>query len=117
MTSILIALLVLGIAAAGEPMFRSRPRDRYFNLQYSDPREPPPSWLVACAALRLEDPPWGITSTVIALWRAQGHGVREIARRLARAPSTISREVRRNAATRSGGFEYRATTEIGRAHV
>jgi IS30 family transposase len=46
----------------------------------------------------------------IALWRAQGHGVREIARRLARAASTISRELRRNAATRAGGFEYRATT-------
>src|SRR5262245_26820964 len=46
----------------------------------------------------------------IALWRAQGHGVRRIARRLARAPSTISRELRRNAATRSGGLEYRATT-------
>jgi Helix-turn-helix domain len=46
----------------------------------------------------------------IALGRAQGHGVREIARRLARAPSTISRELRRNAATRSGGLEYRATT-------
>jgi len=46
----------------------------------------------------------------IALWRVQGHGVREIARRVARAPSTISRELRRNAATRSGGFEYRATT-------
>ena len=46
----------------------------------------------------------------IALWRAQGHGVREIARRLARAPSTISRELHRNAATRSGGLEYRATT-------
>ncbi len=46
----------------------------------------------------------------IALWRAQGHGVREIARRVARAPSTISRELRRNAATRSGGFVYRATT-------
>ena len=25
----------------------------------------------------------------IALWRAQGHGVREIARQLVRAPSTI----------------------------
>src|SRR5258705_5315295 len=37
----------------------------------------------------------------IARWRAQGHGVREIARRLARAPSTISRELRRNAATRA----------------
>ncbi len=46
----------------------------------------------------------------IALWRVQGHGVREIARRLARAPSTISRELRRNAATRSGGLDYRATT-------
>src|SRR5712691_77917 len=46
----------------------------------------------------------------IALWRAQGHGVHEIARRLARAPSTIARELRRNAATRAGGFEYRATT-------
>lgn len=46
----------------------------------------------------------------IALLRAQKLGVREIARRLKRAPSTISRELRRNAATRSGGFEYRAST-------
>ena len=46
----------------------------------------------------------------IALWRAQGQGVREVARRLGRAPSTVSRELRRNAATRSGGLEYRATT-------
>src|SRR3954467_13350269 len=46
----------------------------------------------------------------IAIWRAQRHGVREIARRLARAPSTISRELRRNAATRSGALAYRATT-------
>ncbi|WP_264774760.1 IS30 family transposase [Deinococcus aetherius] len=46
----------------------------------------------------------------IALRRAQGHGVREIARHLARSPSTISRELRRNAATRGGGLEYRATT-------
>jgi IS30 family transposase len=46
----------------------------------------------------------------LALSRAQGHGVREIARRLGRAPSTISRELRRNAATRGGGLEYRATT-------
>src|SRR5215213_11288776 len=46
----------------------------------------------------------------IAILRAQRHGVREIARRLERAPSTISRELRRNAATRSGGLEYRATT-------
>jgi hypothetical protein len=46
----------------------------------------------------------------IALRRAQGEGAREVARRLGRAPSTISRELRRNAATRSGGLEYRATT-------
>ncbi len=46
----------------------------------------------------------------IALWRVQGHGVREIARRLGRAASTVSRELRRNAATRGGGLEYRATT-------
>jgi IS30 family transposase len=46
----------------------------------------------------------------LALLRAQGHGVREIARRLRRAPSTISRELRRNAATRGGGLDYRATT-------
>src|SRR5215211_6124070 len=46
----------------------------------------------------------------IAIWRAQRHGVREIARRLERAPSTISRELRRNAATRNGGLAYRATT-------
>src|SRR3954467_12088294 len=45
----------------------------------------------------------------IALSRAQGHGRREVARRLGRAPSTISRELRRNAATRGGGLEYRAT--------
>jgi IS30 family transposase len=46
----------------------------------------------------------------IAILRAGGAGVREIARQLGRSPSTISRELRRNAATRSGGFEYRATT-------
>ncbi|PWC26595.1 IS30 family transposase [Teichococcus aestuarii] len=46
----------------------------------------------------------------IALLRAQGCGVREVARRLGRAASTVSREVRRNAATRNGNLEYRATT-------
>ena len=46
----------------------------------------------------------------IALLRAQGRGIRHIACRLERAPSTISREVRRNAATQSGGLDYRATT-------
>jgi IS30 family transposase len=46
----------------------------------------------------------------LAILRAKGCGVRESARRLGRSPSTISRELRRNAATRSGGLEYRATT-------
>ena len=46
----------------------------------------------------------------IALLRAEGLGVREVACRLGRAPSTISRELRRNAATRSGNLDYRATT-------
>jgi len=46
----------------------------------------------------------------MALLRAQSQGVREIARQLARSPSTISRELRRNAATRGGGFAYRAIT-------
>ena len=46
----------------------------------------------------------------IALLRVQGHGVRHISRTLNRAPSTISRELRRNAATRGGELNYRATT-------
>lgn len=45
----------------------------------------------------------------IAIGHSQRFSVREIARRCGRAPSTISRELRRNAATRSGGLEYRAT--------
>ena len=46
----------------------------------------------------------------IAVLNAQGAGVRQIARQLGRDPSTISRELRRNAATRGGRIEYRATT-------
>jgi IS30 family transposase len=45
----------------------------------------------------------------IALLTAQRCGVRVIAQRLGRSPSTISRELRRNAATRGGKLEYRAT--------
>lgn len=45
----------------------------------------------------------------ISLLHARGYGVREIARRIGRSPSTISRELRRNAATRGGSLEYRAT--------
>ena len=46
----------------------------------------------------------------IAILRAQDQGVRAIARQLDRPPCTISRELRRNAATRSGALDYRATT-------
>lgn len=45
----------------------------------------------------------------IALLRAQGLGVRSIARQVGRSPSTISRELRRNAATRPDSSGYRAT--------
>jgi IS30 family transposase len=53
----------------------------------------------------------------IALLRAQGMGVREIARRIGRAPSTISRELRRNAATRGGRLEYRASVAQWKAEL
>ena len=46
----------------------------------------------------------------IVIFYVQERGVCEIARQLGRAASTISRELRRNAATRSGRFDYRATT-------
>jgi IS30 family transposase len=46
----------------------------------------------------------------IALLRAQDHGVRGIAGQLGRSPSTISRELRRNAGTRNGSLDYRAST-------
>ncbi|MGE4483079.1 IS30 family transposase [Acidocella sp.] len=45
----------------------------------------------------------------IALELAKGSGIRAIAYKLGRSPSTISREVRRNAATRSGSLDYRAS--------
>jgi IS30 family transposase len=44
----------------------------------------------------------------IAVLREQEHGVREMARRIGRDPSTVSRELRRNAATRAGKQVYRA---------
>ncbi len=45
----------------------------------------------------------------IAILRARDMGVREIARGIGRDPGTISRELCRNAATRGGKQEYRAT--------
>jgi len=45
----------------------------------------------------------------ILLLLVQGHSLQEIGRRLGRCASTISREVRRNATTRGGALDYRAT--------
>lgn len=53
----------------------------------------------------------------IALLKAQDLGVREIARRVGRSPSTISRELRRNAATRSGHLAYRASIAQWKAEL
>src|SRR4051794_18265786 len=53
----------------------------------------------------------------IAILKAQGVGVRASARRLGRSPSTISRELRRNAATRCGKLEYRASVAQWKADL
>jgi len=46
----------------------------------------------------------------IAVEAAKGTGINGISRKLGRSPSTISRELTRNAATRGGRFDYRAST-------
>jgi len=53
----------------------------------------------------------------IALLRAQNVGVRDIAHRLGRSSSTISRELRRNAATRGGRLDYRASIAQWKAEL
>ncbi len=53
----------------------------------------------------------------IALRKAQGCGVRAIAVALERSPSTISRELRRNATTRGGKLEYRASVAQWKAEL
>ena len=53
----------------------------------------------------------------LALLKVQGLGVRAIARELRRDPGTISRELRRNAATRGGTREYRATVAQWKAQT
>ena len=61
--------------------------------------------------LSLEEPTGRYLSFVereeIALLKAQDKGVREIARTIGRDPGTVSRELRRNAATRGGKPVYR----------
>ncbi|MGK0715170.1 IS30 family transposase [Leucobacter sp. W1153] len=53
----------------------------------------------------------------IALLRVQGKGVREIARAIGRDPGTISRELRRNTATRSTNRGYRASVAQWKADM
>lgn len=53
----------------------------------------------------------------IAILHATGHGVRAIASVLGRSPSTISRELRRNAATRGGTLDYRASVAHWKAEL
>src|SRR4051794_24075421 len=53
----------------------------------------------------------------IALLKAQSKGVREIARMIGRDPGTVSRELRRNAATRGGKPEYRASVAQWKAQT
>ena len=53
----------------------------------------------------------------IALLRAQDKGVREIARAIGRDPGPVSRELRRNAATRGGKLEYRASVAQWKADM
>ncbi|MFL9934537.1 IS30 family transposase [Paraburkholderia sp. RL18-103-BIB-C] len=53
----------------------------------------------------------------IGLLSFQSVGVREIARRIGRSPSTVSRELTRNAATRSGQLEYRASVAQWKAEL
>ena len=53
----------------------------------------------------------------IAILNALGKGVREIAGVLGRSPSTISRELRRNAATRGGKLDYRASVAQWKAEL
>ena len=53
----------------------------------------------------------------IALLKAQHKGVREIARAIGRDPGTVSRELRRNAATRGGKLQYRASVAQWKADM
>lgn len=53
----------------------------------------------------------------IALLRATGMGIRDAADQIGRSASTISRELRSNAATRGGKLEYRASVAQWKADL
>jgi IS30 family transposase len=54
---------------------------------------------------------------MIALLNAQEAGVREIARQIGKDPATVSRELPRNAATRGGKIDYRASVTQRKAEL
>ena len=93
-------------------MLRSRPACR--RLSEPDGSERQAACHQRCSDLRRSRSPGGI-SRLRSVRRSRFFACRAIRcgrsrRRLGRSASTISRELRRNAATRSGGLEYRATT-------
>src|SRR5215210_5696838 len=95
------AALAVGVSpAAGSRWFRERGGMATFLLD-------PVSCRYLCFAEREE----------IAILRAEGKGVREIAGEIGRSASTISRELRRNAATRGGKLEYRASVAQWKAEL
>ncbi len=53
----------------------------------------------------------------IALLKAKDKGVRQIARAIGRDPGTVSRELRRNATTRGGKLDYRASVAQWKADM
>jgi hypothetical protein len=65
--------------------------------------------VVAIAHAAHRGPHTHLPAALAALLKAEQLGVGEIARRMGRSPSTISRELRRNAETRGGVLRYRAT--------
>ena len=81
-------------------------------------------WYRQCGGMRPFDPrpPSGRYLSFqereeIALLNAQGKGVRAIARAVNRSPGTISRELRRNVATRGGKLDYRASVAQWKADL
>lgn len=72
-------------------------------------------------SIDLDEPPGRYLSFAereeIGFLKAQDPSVREIARRVGRDPSSISRELRRNAATTSGKRDYRASVAQWKADL
>jgi len=99
------------------PPFSRRRKSRDHQMLWGERREGSPSTLAPSAK-----PPSGrylsfTEREALAILHAQGAGMREITRQIERSASTISRELRRNAVTHSGGLKYRATKAQGHADL